>query len=107
MVSITDVCVADCDYGLIKLSFQVSNQGGADVDAATVKLYAYGTTNVAIASVAVGAVLAGERIEGIEVDLLPGDLGVYGFLAVVDPDDAVTECDEDNNQDSYSDYSCE
>ncbi len=107
VVSITDVCVADCDYGPIKLSFQVSNQGGADVDAATVKIYSYGTTNVEVASVAVGALLAGERLVGIEVDLLPGDVGIYGFLAVVDPEDSVTECDESNNEDSYSDVYCD
>ncbi len=111
VASITDVCVSasDCVYGEVKLAFQVSNQGGADVTTDfVVKVYSYGTSDVEVASITVTTdLLAGERLVGQEVDLLPQDVGVYGFKIKVDGTDTVTECDELNNEDVYTDVYCE
>lgn len=111
VVSITDACVMnnDCVTGDVALAFQVSNQGGADVTTDfVVKVYSYGTTDVEVASVPFTTdLLAGERLVGQVVDLLPSDVGVYGFKVKVDAADAVTECDETNNEDVYTDVYCE
>ncbi len=111
LVEITDICVADCDYGPIKLSFQVTNQGGAEVDAGTlVSVYADDGTLRFLTAVALPEVPAGAMLEGIEVELGPGDVGDFGFVVRVDDDGAggetVRECDETNNEDDYSDVFC-
>jgi hypothetical protein len=110
-VAITDVCVADCDYGPVKLSFQVTNKGGAEVDAgALVSIYADDGVPRFVASVALPAVPAGTTLAGVEVDLTPADIGIYGFIVRVDDDgtgaEQVRECDETNNADEYSDVVC-
>ena len=111
VASITDVCVSgnDCTYGEVKLSFQVANQGGMDVtDDFVVKVYSFGTTDVEVASLTISTdVLAGERLIGQEVALLPADVGVYGFKIKVDANDRVSECDETNNEAVYTDVYCE
>jgi hypothetical protein len=111
VVSITDVCVADCDYGPVELGIQVANQGGADVDAGTiVAIYADDGVPRLISTVTLPAIPAGTLLDGIQVDLGPEDVGDYGFLAVVDDDgtgtDDVGECDETNNTDMWTDVFC-
>lgn len=111
LVEITDVCVADCDYGPVKLAFQVTNQGGADVSAG-VQLSVYADDGVPrfVTAVTLPDVPAGTKIDGIELDLSPADIGIYGFLVKVDDDgtggELVRECDETNNQDDYNDVFC-
>ncbi len=111
-VDITDVCVMDCTFGPISLGLQVSNQGGADVDAgAEVSIYAedVGTSRLLL-TYTLPAIPAGTIGTGIEFELTPADVGVYGFRAVIDDDGtgsgAVSECDEANNEDAYSDVFC-
>ena len=53
------------------------------------------------------AIAAGEILSGIEFDLEPGDVGVYGVSATVDVEDSVSECVETNNSDEYSEAWCE
>ena len=111
LVDITDVCVMDCDYGPVKIGVQVTNQGGADVDAGVqVAVYADDGSPRFITSVALPAVPAGTTIAGIEVELTPADIGIYGFIVRVDDDgtgaEEVRECDETNNEEDYSDVFC-
>lgn len=111
LVDITDVCVADCDYGPVELAFQVTNQGLADVDAgALVAVYAKDTEPRLVATVSLPAVPAGTTIAGIAVELAPADIGVYGFLVRVDDEgtggQTEGECDETNNEAVYSEVDC-
>lgn len=112
VTEITDVCVADCDYGPIAVGVAVANQGGADVDAgAVLSLYADdGASTRLLATSVLPAVPAGTRLDGIQFDLAPGDVGARGFIAVVDDDGtgtgAVSECDEENNAGAYADVFC-
>lgn len=109
---ITDICLMDCIYGPIKVGVQVQNEGGVDVDAGViVSLYANDETGSRlIGTQTMPAIAMGTRIDGVTFDVLPGDLGRYGFTAVVDDngtgDGAVSECDEDNNVDVYADSLC-
>ena len=117
VASITDVCLESCEFGPISIAVQVANQGGSDVDAgAILSVYAEGGGLPRfVTSIRLPAIVSGERIEGIEIELQPGDLGVYGFSVTVDDDGSeaglahgtVSECDEDNNSDAYSDIFCE
>jgi hypothetical protein len=112
VVSITDVCVMDCTYGPAAVGLQVTNQGGADVNAGTiVALYAREDAGPRlIAMVPLPAIDAGQRLDGIEVDIAPADVGPWGFIAIVDDDGTgvseVSECDETNNQDEWNDAFC-
>ncbi len=107
------MCVADCEYGPVKLAFQVSNQGGADVPAgaiATVYAADGGGSHRLVATIVLPEVPAGRAIRGIEVELTPADVGRNGFVVKVDNDGTGTgvvgECDEDNNENDYRDGGC-
>ena len=39
-------------------------------------------------------------------ELSPADIGLYGFMVMVDPYDDENECDETNNEADYSDVFC-
>ncbi len=112
IVSITDVCVADCTYGPAALAIAASNEGGADVAAGVmVAIYAEDATGPRlVTTVSLPAIAAGTRLEGIEVPIDPTDVGDRGFRAVVDDDGTgisdVSECDETNNVDLYTDSLC-
>lgn len=105
---IMDVCVADCDYGPVAVSVQVENRGGADVEAgALLELWAdQDTGRVLVASMTLPAIAAGTKIEGVQFDLAPADIGKFGWFAVVNPDGAGSECDETNNEDNWADMVC-
>ncbi len=108
-VDITDVCVADCDYGPVAVSVQVRNEGGSDVSAgdAILTLYAQdGAGPREIATYTLPEILAGAVLEGVQFDLAPADIGEYGFSATVDAADTVSECVEDNNSDDWTDVYC-
>lgn len=112
IVNITDVCVMDCTYGPVALSIQVANQGGLDVaDGTPLAIYANdGSAERLVATYSLPAIPAGTELGGIEFELSPADVGVYGFLVRVDDDgtgnDDVGECDEENNEDAYTDVPC-
>ncbi len=101
-VTITDACVADCDYGPVKLAIQVINQGTEDVAAGvTLSVYAEDATGPRLVATEylpdLPAAWAGA---GIELELRAEDVGERGLSVVVDgPDDGrVVECDETNNR---------
>jgi hypothetical protein len=56
------------------------------------------------------AVPMGMRIDGVTFDVAVADIGRYGFVAVVDDDGTgngdISECNEDNNEDAYTDVLC-
>jgi hypothetical protein len=107
-VSVTDVCVADCDYGPVIVGVQVSNAGGSDIDAgASLGLYAIDSTGPRlVATYSLPAIASGEALAGIEFDLTPADVGQFGFQAVVDGADSLSECVETNNEDTWADAWC-
>lgn len=111
VAEVTDACVADCDYGPIQVSIQIANQGGADVEAGTiVSLYAEEVPRRLIGTTVLPAMAAGEVLPGVSFDLLPDDVGIYGFVVVVDDNGSsvgvVNECDESNNEGVFSDIWC-
>lgn len=112
LVSITDVCVLDCDYGPAAIAVQVTNQGGADVEAGTpVAIYGKDATGERLlTTVSLPAIAAGTRIDGIEVPLAVEQIPERGFRAVVDDDGTgasdLNECDETNNEDEWNDTFC-
>jgi hypothetical protein len=112
IVNITDVCLMDCTYGPVKMAVQVSNQGGLDIDAGTpLAIYANdGDTLRLVATYSLPAIPAGSRLAGVEFDLLPADIGTYGWVVRVDDDgtgaDDINECNEDNNEDRFTDVAC-
>jgi hypothetical protein len=112
LVTFTDVCVADCTYGPVSVALQVGNQGGADVPAgATLALYAADdASDRLLRTVTLPAVPAGTLLEGVQLDLAPGDVGTRGFRAVVnDPATRtryVHDCDTGNDVATWSDGAC-
>jgi hypothetical protein len=106
---ITDVCIASCEeLGYAAVAGQVFNDGGASVDAG-VTVRVYGTTSS-------GLTLIYDDVTPVELasrgswefsfdtrsDLIGSEL-----LIVVDEDEQVEECNEDDNHGSWTDIPCE
>ena len=106
---LTELCVADCNDGPIKVSFQVWNEGGEDIPAgAPYALYAVEQTGERLVTVGLlPEIPAGYAPEGIVLELLPEDMGQFGFIIVLDHNDDVSECDEDNNRIEFLDSICQ
>jgi hypothetical protein len=94
------------------VALQVGNQGGADVPAgATLALYAADdASDRLLRTVTLPAVPAGTLLEGVQLDLAPGDVGTRGFRAVVnDPATRtryVHDCDTSNDVAIWDDGAC-
>jgi hypothetical protein len=112
-VAHVDFCVTNCDGGFVKISFQVFNQGGANVEEETAwTLYRNdGGVLTVVTTGTVDPINAGEAPEGIEVVVRVEDAGTDGFVVSVDDEGSlvgiVDECDEDNNTYVYDDSFCE
>jgi len=109
-IAITDVCVV-CDRDLARVALQVRNHGGADIDAGTPwALYSVDNEEVLITSGTLSNIPAGLEAAGWEVEIQASDWGRGGIRAVVDDDGTgasyVSECDETNNEDWYTDVPC-
>lgn len=112
-VELTDQCVTTCDAGgLVKIAWQVSNPGAADIDAG-VQLSLYmvsGGLESLYSTFTLDAIPAGSAIAGETTELPVEDVGTGGYLLRVDDDGtgagALTECDEDNNTAVYADSIC-
>lgn len=106
---LTEICVADCDDGPIKISFQVWNEGAETVAAGTpygfYRIDQSGETLVTTGLLP--EIPAGYAPEGIVLEVTPGDLGEFGFAIVLDHNDDVGECDEDNNRIEFLDGICQ
>jgi hypothetical protein len=112
-IAITDVCAAGCtDESEVEVAVQVGNAGGlASPDGVTVTLYRDDAgTLTALDSRVIGAVPPGETAPGLVFVVSKGDAGTHGFAARVDDDgdgnQRVLECDETDNQASWSDLPC-
>jgi hypothetical protein len=103
-----DACIADCDYGPVKIVVGAYNQGGADVEAGTVlQIWADDDTGPRlVTSISLPTLPAGTRIDSFEVPLTPADIGAAGWYAIIDPGDDVRECNEDNNRAEWRDTPC-
>lgn len=112
LVSVTDTCVTTCDDGgLVKIAWQLKNQGGEDVLASTVvALYLVdGGVETLYDSVTLGTVAKGTSLAGGEFDVLVDDFGDGGFVIRADDgtgSGAVYECDEGNNDAVYVESFC-
>ncbi len=102
-IAFEDWCVASCEGGPVKVSFAVSNQGGADVDAG-IEVSLWGTpagVETLIGTVTLTAIPSGQVIAGGSFTFLPEQWG-EGLVLRVDGDGsdagAVFECDESNNE---------
>ena len=110
-VTVTDVCVADCLYGPAEVAVQVWNSGLDDVGAGTLlALYANDEPPRLVATYTLPAVNSGVMLQGVEFPLDTDDIGLYGFVAVVDDDGTglgtVTECVEVDNSAEWIDVFC-
>ncbi len=109
---VVDVCVADCDNGPIKISVQVRNQGGADVEAGVP--WAFYRIDADVRTLATTGVLPrvpmGTILASFEIAVAPADVGSDGFVVVLDDDgtglEARRECDATNNEVEYRDVFC-
>ena len=107
-VALTDVCVADCEYGPVRVVAQVGNQGLVDVpEGAILAIYADDNGQQRLlAEMPLPFVRAGESLGEITFELSPADIGASGFHARVNESGGVYECDTANNQDAWSDVFC-
>ncbi len=108
-VEFTDACVMDCTFGPARVAVQVANIGSVDVDAGVVleimAVESDGSKRL-VTTLALPALPAGQRLDGMEIELAPEDAGERGFSAVIDPDRQVRECDEFNNTDRWNESYC-
>jgi hypothetical protein len=115
IVSILDVCVSSCDpvVGTVGISYQVSNQGGADSDTDVVlSLYMLDETGAEAlyTTVVIPTIGAGASLASGEFVIPLTELGAGGFRLRIDDDgaggSALLECDETNNEASNAESYC-
>jgi hypothetical protein len=110
--SVTDVCVADCDNGPVKIAVRVSNQGASDIEAGTPWSYYRNDGGVLtfMLSGTLPAVPAGTSAATFEIVVTPAALGEDGFIIALDDDgtgvNAAAECDGTNNLVVWGDVVC-
>lgn len=110
-----DFCLADCDNGPVRVSFQVWNEGGADIEAG-LPYAVYSVTEAGEVLAFQGvlpAVPAGVAPMGIEFAMLPSEWGRFGIIIRLDDDGTgileggtLTECDEDDNEIVFAEGIC-
>ena len=108
-VSFVDACVASCEPGgLLRVAWQVRNEGERDVPAGTeLALEAgEGKLRTRLRTVVLPAIPAGQTLASDTFDLPWTTVPEGGLHVVVDPADLVSECDEDDNSDSLLTLAC-
>jgi len=113
-VRVTDLCVASCEHGPVKIAFQVQNEGAVSVDAGTSWAF-YRQDDDTLTLVTSGtlteAIEPGRALKSLHVEVHPSDLGSHSFAIRIDDDgaggDAVIECDEDDNLVLWNDRICQ
>ena len=108
-VEIIDACWASCETGgAVDIVVQVKNTGGADATASVpVSLYASDGSLLDTQSTP-GGLSGGSTAAGLTFTVRTGQVS-DGFYVVVDDDgtgDVVTECDEENNTDTWTEIPC-
>lgn len=108
-VAITDLCIASCEEGgLADITLQVWNAGPVDVEPGlTIDLYGGdGTTETLVTTYTTTDILPGEGSLEFTLTLEHAVIGTH-LRAVVDPADAVLECDElDQESPTYVHEGC-
>ena len=104
IVEIIDVCVDDCGAAG-RVMVAVTNVGLGDVERGV---------EIAVRLAGIDGDVAAATVDGLDAGTytlvefgMPAALLSYGIVAVVDTADAVAECSEDNNDDSWSEGWCE
>jgi len=113
-VIINDVCFTGCmEDSIVKVAVQVGNQGADDADAnIPITLYAAdGATLTPIETKLIPTTIpSGTLLESIVFEITANYVGTDGFVVRVDDDGTgsgvVLECDEDNNDDKWTDNPC-
>lgn len=108
VVSIGPACVADCTYGPVELTVQVTNQGLRDVrPGVELQILALDSGGErVVATEILPAIPAATSLDGIEIALSPGDVGELGFAAAIDSARVARECEESNNQAEWRESFC-
>ena len=107
-----DVCLASCEEGPIRISYQVSNPGSVDLAAGVpISLYVVdGGVESWIETQLLPAIPSGASVDSGEFDLALEDQGDGGFVIRADDDGTgvgtVTECDEGGNEIVYGETWC-
>jgi hypothetical protein len=98
-VSVTDLCVADCDYGPVELAVQVSNRGYLDVESGlTLTVSADDcTATTVLQQRTLPAITAGHALDGEVFELQPSDWGSCGLFVDVIAETSLEECSESSN----------
>ncbi|MCB9759847.1 MAG: hypothetical protein H6739_08440, partial [Alphaproteobacteria bacterium] len=98
---VVEVCEERCSEGVIEVWVQLGNQGVEDIEpGSTFHLSALTPDGEVplVAEVAPTDVASGSWQEGVHLIIEGvGDLDIRDLELVVDPDDDLSECDEDNN----------
>ncbi len=109
MVQILDVCADDCAEGKVTVWLAVSNGGTLNLDSAlNVELLAMTDAgNVSVWNTTYSSpIAAGYRSSSIEVNLEGLPTPLYGFVAKINEDGAVTDCHAENNTDTWEETIC-
>ena len=111
-----DVCAASCeDGGLVEATVVLMNDGGADsAEDVMVSLYAVdgATLTLIDQQVRPGVVESGTSTDSLTFTFTADQLGADGLTVIVDDDGTATgtglqdECDESDNEDSWTDPVC-
>lgn len=108
-VQILDVCALDCAEGRFTLWVALANGGTLGVED-DVNLEIRAITDAGDISVWNHAyhdgLEAGMRSASIEVDLESVPTPVYGFIAIVNGDDAVNDCHDENDENTWEESFC-
>lgn len=105
-VAIIDVCVASCDGdGAAQISLQAWNDGGVDIESVDVGIYGViDGVETLDQIVTLGPIPSGTSVE-TTVDSTITAMGT-AYVARIDPEDDLRECDEDDNDDTWADVPC-
>ena len=106
LADIADICVASCDdAGVVDVQAQVWNDGGVDAEDVVVSLYGRpGGVETLIETRALGPVVRGTSVE-LVFTTTTAAMGT-GLRIVADPDAALNECDETDNEGTWVDRPC-
>jgi len=102
-----DPCLDDCNAGWVTFTVAVENSGLLDATDVEISLRSGGEFGTEVANDTIPVVPSGSARQSAVFTLSESDWGVGALLLVLDEDDTVTECDEDNNISSLGTWPCD
>lgn len=110
-VPVAEICSKECDYGRVVIHARVGNQGPAALRAGLV-VAAYAEAADGSLRLLAQAITAEVALEGASSDIVALDIPIDQLkqetvLVVVDAQNAVSECQEDNNSIRFRELTCE